>query len=106
MKLTPGKRSADLIAESEGRRQRKGSTRLGSSQLGKILSLQLHHDVVEPVVAAAADEPAHVFAALELLQHGHLHFEHLLRLLRGLQLKRHLEKKNEINFFGSNQSRS
>ena len=89
---------ADLVPEAQCRRQGEGPARLRSPELCQVLPLQLHDDVVEAVVAAAADEPANVFAALQLLQHGHLHLEHLLWLLRGLQLERHLQNKINKNW--------
>ena len=50
----------DLETETEAGRQGEGAPRLGASQLGQIAPLQLHHNVVEPVVAAASDEAADV----------------------------------------------
>jgi len=57
----------DLVAESERCREGERAAGLCPPQLRQVLSLQLHDDVVEPVVPAAADEPANVFSALELL---------------------------------------
>lgn len=82
--------NSHLISEPQRGGEAEGAPRLRPPQLGQVLALELHDDVVEAVVAAAPDEAAHVLAALQLLQHGHLHLEHLLRLLRRLQLQRHL----------------
>lgn len=83
--------SPNLITETKRSRQGKSATRLSPAEFCEIFSLQLHHDVVEPVVPAATDEPADVFPALKLLQDGHFHLQHLLRLLGRLQLESNLD---------------
>ena len=67
----------DLVAQSEGGGEGEGSPGLGPPQLGQVLALELHHHVVEAVVAAAPDEPADVVAALKLFEHSHFHLQHL-----------------------------
>lgn len=47
-------------------------------QVGQVLALQSHHQIVELVVAPAPVELAGVLLALQPAQHGHLHLQHLL----------------------------
>jgi len=54
----------NLVSEPERRREGECAAGLCPPQLRQVLSLQLHDDVVEPVIPAAADEPANVFTAL------------------------------------------
>lgn len=89
-------RPQDLRAQPQRRAQREGAARLRPPQFGQILALQLHHDVVEAIVAAAADEPADVLLALQLLQHGHFHFQHLLGLARRLHLEGDLLARDQV----------
>ena len=53
-----------LIAEPERGGEAERAPGLRPPELGEVLALELHHDVVEAVVAAAPDEAAHVLAAL------------------------------------------
>lgn len=80
----------NLRAETQRAAQREALLGLRSPQLGQILALKTHDHVVEVLGGAAADEAAHVVFALQSPQHGHLHLEHLFRLLRRLELQRHV----------------
>lgn len=53
----------NLQSQSETGRERKGSPGLGAAQFGQVAALQLHDDIVEPIVAAASDEAADVLFA-------------------------------------------
>ncbi len=72
---------------------------LAAAHLGEVPTEQLHDDVVEPVVAPAPVKLAHVVPTLELLQHGHLHVEHLLRLPGGFEFDCHRGGGSEVNCF-------
>ena len=56
-------RLQNLGAEPQHGADRERAAGLGAAQLGQILSLDRHHDVVELVVATAADELADVVAS-------------------------------------------
>lgn len=50
----------DLEAQPEARGEGEGPAGLSPSKLRQVPPLELHDDVVEPVVPAATDEPANV----------------------------------------------
>lgn len=52
----------DLVAESQRGGQAEGSSGLGAAQLGEVLSLELHHYIVEAFVPPAPDEATDVLA--------------------------------------------
>lgn len=50
----------DLKTEAQCGGKRESTPRLRSAQFRQILSLQLHHDIVEAIVTPTADETTHV----------------------------------------------
>lgn len=54
----------DLVSETQGGGQGEGASGLRSTQLRKVLRLQLHHHIVESLVPAAPDEATHMVSTL------------------------------------------
>jgi hypothetical protein len=50
----------NLNTQTESSREGEGPARLAAPQLGQVPALELHHDVVEPLVAPASDEATDV----------------------------------------------
>ena len=68
-------------------RNRETFLHLLSAQLQEVWSQEGHGNIIDLVVFATAQELANVWGQLmELLEHSHLHFEHLLGANTGFKL--------------------
>uniref|UniRef100_A0A1B6KQV4 Protein kinase domain-containing protein n=1 Tax=Graphocephala atropunctata TaxID=36148 RepID=A0A1B6KQV4_9HEMI len=85
-----------LVAEAQGGGQGECATWLCTPQLCKVLALELHHHIVEPIIAPATDESAYVVFTLKFFQDGNLHFEDLFWLPSRLDLECDLVTKEQV----------
>lgn len=53
-------RTENLQAKTERGGKRESATWLGPAEFSQIFALQLHHHIVESVIAATANEPTHM----------------------------------------------
>ena len=77
----------NLKADSESGRNGETFLHLLSAQLREVWSQEGHGNIIDLVVFATAQELANVWGQLmELLEHSHLHFEHLFGASAGFDL--------------------